>query len=474
MFGPIYRLYVLVVILFGVLVFATSWWTVFGAEDLRDNPANRRPLLEQARVKRGLIKAADGTVLARSVKRSDDTFTRRYPQGTLLSHVVGYSFLRYGQAGLERSRNAELTGERDEITSVFDELTGERRVGDDVITTLDPDAQRTAIDALGGQKGAVVALDPDSGAVKVMASYPQFDPNDIPRTLSRLNRDPGSPLLNRATQGRYAPGSTFKVVTAAAALDSGRYTPDSVVDGSSPKEISGVPLSNAGGASFGPITLTSALTQSVNTVWAQVGESLGKRTMAKYMQRFGFYRRPPLDYPPGQRFASGEFGRDGELLSPTSDRIDVGRMAIGQDKLQVTPLQMAMVAAAVAGDGTLARPHLTDRVVDPDGRVREDFGRSVFSRVMKRDTAAALREMMSNVVREGTGTAAALSGIQVAGKTGTAERGDGTNQVWFIGLAPGDDPQVAIAVTVERTDGQGGTVAAPIAKQVLEKLLGNQ
>jgi len=473
MFAPIYRLYVLFVALFGVLVFATSWWTVFGAESLRENTANRRPLLEQARIKRGLIKAADGTVLARSVQRADDTWTRRYPQGTLLSHAVGYSFLRYGQAGLERSRNEALTGERDEITSVFDQLTGERKVGDDVITTLDPDAQRTAIDALGGQKGSVVALDPDSGAVRVMASYPQFDPNDIPRTLGRLNRDPDSPLLNRATQGRYAPGSTFKVVTAAAALDTGRFKPDSVVDGSSPKEISGVPLFNSGGASFGSITLTEALTQSVNTVWAQVGETLGKRTMARYMQRFGFYNRPPLDYPAGQRFASGEFF-EGELLSPTSDRIDVGRMAIGQDKLQVTPLQMAMVAAAVAGDGTIARPHLTDRVVDPDGRVRDDIGRTTFSRVMKRDTAATLREMMSNVVREGTGTAAALSGIQVAGKTGTAERGDGTNQVWFIGLAPVEDPQVAIAVTVERTDGQGGTVAAPIAKQVLEKLIGNQ
>jgi peptidoglycan glycosyltransferase len=135
---------------------------------------------------------------------------------------------------------------------------------------------------------------------------------------------------------------------------------------------------------------------------------------------------------------------------------------------------MAMVASAVANDGTLARPHFTDRIVDPDGRVREQIGRSVFSRVMKKETAATLRDMMSNVVREGTGTAAALSGIQVAGKTGTAERGDGTNQVWFIGLAPVNNPKIAIAVTVERSTGQGGTVAAPIAKQVLQKLLGGQ
>jgi penicillin-binding protein A len=472
MFGPIYRLYVVVVVLFAVLVFATSWWTVFGADSLRHNPHNQRSLLEQARIKRGDIRSADGTVLARSVKRHDGTFTRRYPQGRLLSHVIGYSFIRYDQVALERDYNDALTGERDDITSIVDELRGKRQEGDDLRTTLDTQAQRTAIDALGGQKGAVVALDPSTGAIKVMASFPQFDPNDIPQTLGRLNQDPDAPLLNRATQGRYAPGSTFKVVTASAAIDSGRFTPDSVVNGDSPKEISGVPLSNSGGQAFGDITLTTALTNSVNTVWAQVGEALGRKTMAKYMERFGFYARPPLDYPAGQRFASGEFDRRGDLLSPTSPQIDVGRMAIGQDKLQVTPLQMAMVAGAVGNDGELVRPHFGDRTVDPDGRTVDDVGTTLYHRVMKAETAAKVKEMMSNVVKEGTGTAAALSGIQVAGKTGTAERGDGTNQVWFIGLAPVENPKIAIAVTVERSDGEGGTVAAPIAKQVLEALLG--
>jgi penicillin-binding protein A len=192
--------------------------------------------------------------------------------------------------------------------------------------------------------------------------------------------------------------------------------------------------------------------------------------------------RPPLDYPPSQRDPSGEF-RNGRLLSPTSERIDVGRMAIGQDNapcegqrggtcgLKVTPLQMAMVAAAVANAGTLVKPHFTDRIVDPDGRVSDDVGTSPFRRVMQRNTARQVAEMMSNVVREGSGTAAALSGIQVAGKTGTAERPDGSNQVWFIGFAPVDDPRIAVAVTVERSDGTGGVVAGPIAKQVLEVLL---
>jgi penicillin-binding protein A len=471
MFKPIYRLYVVVVVLFTVLIFATSWWTVFGADSLRNNPSNRRQLLEQARIKRGLIKAADGTVLARSVKRSDGTFTRRYPQGQLLSHAIGYSFIRFGQAGTERARNAALTGERDDITSIVDELRGKRQEGDDVLTTLEPSAQRVAIEQLAQRKGAVVAMDPKTGAVKVMASYPQYDPNKVPDIFGRLNRDPDAPLLNRTTQGQYPPGSTFKVVTATAALDSGKFTPDSVLNGDSPKDISGFPLSNSGGQSFGDITLTTALTNSVNTVWAQVAQNVGKRTMAKYMERFGFYARPPLDYPAGQRYVSGVFTQRG--LTPVfSNLVDVGRVGIGQGGLLATPLQMAMVASAVANGGVLVRPHLTDRIVDPDGRVTDRIGTTKYHRVMSHGTSDKLTEMMANVVREGTGTAAALSGIEVAGKTGTAEVENGaTNQVWFIGFAPRDDPKVAVAATVERSDGEGGTVAAPIAKAVMESLL---
>ena len=468
MSAPITRLYVLVLVLFGTLVFATSWWTVFGAKGLDDNRFNRRELLEEARIKRGLIKARDGKVLARSVPARGETYRRTYPEGDLFSHAVGYSFTDLGRSGLERSRNDPLTGENEEITSLIDELRGRAREGDDVITTLDSEAQRAAVDALDGQRGSIVALDPRTGAVRVMVSIPQFDPNDYPRESRALNRAEGSPLLNRATQGRYPPGSTFKVVTAAAAIDSGSFTPDSQVNGDTGKVISGVPLANSGGASFGTIDLTTALTNSVNTVWAEVAEKLGKRTMGRYMTRFGFYAKPPLDYPADERAASGEYA-NGRLLSPNSDQIDVGRMGIGQDKLQVTPLEMAMVAGAVANGGKLVEPHLTDRIVDRDGRIVEDVDTSERT-VMKRSTAETLGRMMGNVVKEGTGTAAALSGVDVAGKTGTAEVG-GSNQAWFIAFAPVDRPTVAIAATVERTDGQGGTVAAPIAKQVIEALL---
>lgn len=477
--APARRLYLLITALFAVLIFATTWWTVARPESLRDNPQNKRALIEEQRIRRGTIRAADGTVLARSVRGPDETWTRRYSEADLgVSQAIGYSYTNLGRVGLERSRNDDLIGETNEIESLVDDLMGREQVGYDVTTTIDLDAQRVALEQLAGRKGAVVALEPDTGRVRVMASVPGFDANSVrdPKTFRQLNRDEDSPLFNRATQASYAPGSTFKVVTAAAALDTGRYTPDSIVDGNSPREISGVPLANFGDKSWGDITLTTALTNSVNTVFAEIGEDLGKATMAKYMTRFGFYAKPPLDYPGDQMLASGEYAK-GRLLEPESRLIDVGRMAIGQDKLQVTPLQMATVAGVVANGGVRVAPRLTEKVVDRDGRVVERIEPEEEERVMSARAAGELGQMMENVVREGTGTAAALSGIDVAGKTGTAEKNPSTdlNQPWFIGYAPAEDPQVAIAVTIEDSiGGQGGTVAAPVAKAVLEALLGSE
>lgn len=471
---PLRRLFLVFVLLFGVLVGFTSWWTVFGAEDLKEKPSNRRPLLKAQRIPRGLILAEDGTKLAtnrRTGNRETKRYYRVYPQSRLFSHAVGYSYVSRGSAGIERSYNDELIGEHDEIESIIDQLGGGVKEGDDIRTHLHAGAQRAAIQGLAGRRGSIVALDPDTGAVKVMVSLPDFDPNSIPSQFKQLNSDSASPLFNRATQARYPPGSTFKVVTAAAALDSGRYNPGSIVDGRNGKPVSGVPLQNSGGADFGAISLTDALTNSVNTVWGEVGEKLGKRTMLEYMERFGFLSEPPLDYPRSQITPSGIY--DGQALLDEDDSIDIGRVAIGQERLQVTPMQMAMVAGAVANDGVLMRPRIVDRVVEPDGSVRSRIRPRRQGRVISKESADELRGMMSKVVEEGTGTASALAGIRSGGKTGTAEVDNGaSNQAWFIAFAPLDDPEVAIAVTVERTQGQGGTIAAPIAKQVMQALLG--
>jgi penicillin-binding protein A len=473
------QLFGLFVLLFAVLVAFTSYWSVLDAEGLEDNPNNRRALIREQKVPRGLILAADGrTELARSVPRGrgeDRVFVRTYPTGGLFSHPVGYSFIRNGRISLEQSRNDALAGEEDEFESIFTGLEGREREGLDVVTNLSVPGTEAAVAALGGRKGAVVAIEPQTGKVRVMVSIPEYDANLIPTEFGRLNNDPNKPTLNRTTQELYPPGSTFKVVTATAALDSGKVDPESVIDGSSPREISGVPLANAGGQSFGPISFTDALTNSVNTVFAQVGENIGRGTLVDYMKRFGFYEDPELDYPDTQMIPSGVIDGDGDYVE---DGFDVGRVAIGQGGLEgeirAAPLQMAQVAAAVANGGRLMRPRLTDRIVRKDGRVAERVLPDLQSRVMQPETAEQMTAMMSRVVEEGTGTAAALSGITVAGKTGTAEVGANREftQPWFIGFAPVENPRVAVAVTLERTTGEGGTVAAPVAAQVLEALLG--
>jgi penicillin-binding protein A len=473
--GPILRLYGTVAVLFGVLVGFTSYWSVFAADDLRDEPANHRDELQEQRIKRGTIRTVDGTVVAKSNKRSDETYRRTYPQGELFGHPVGYSYANLGTSGLEDYYDDRLVGRRSELVTVFDSLLGHEQVGQDLETTLDADAQRIAMDGLAGSasgKGAAVAMDLDTGAIRVMASVPGYDPNDLDdqATFSRLaNDEENTPLFNRSTQGLFPPGSTFKTVTATAALDSGKYTPDSVVNGDTGKEISGVPLENAGGESFGDISLTTALTNSVNTVWAEVGETLGGETMNEYMERFGFNEAPPVDLPAAQLPRSG-VRIDGKLKKASDSDVDVGRTAIGQANLLVSPLQMATVAQTIGNGGVRMEPYLVSKAFDADGRTKLDHDPERAERVMSEETSAALTEMMKNVVREGTGTAAALSGVEVAGKTGTAEidPAAGINDAWFIGFTD----EHAVAVMVERVQSQGGIAAAPIAKSILESLDG--
>ena len=482
---PIIRLYGLVVLLFALLVGFTSRWTIFEASALRNNSLNERTRLEQERIERGSILADDGTVLARSVRGAEGVYQRVYPTGELFAQPIGFDYLEpdLGSTGVERFRNKELSGQNGtNLQSVLDQLQGKEPQGQKVITTLDPSAQRVARAALGDHEGAVVALDPRTGAVRVMVSTPSYNPNALRSPASKAEQDremnaspPTRSELNRAVQFGYAPGSTFKIVTATAAIDTGEYTPESTVDGRDNILVSGKLLQNDNGESFGPITLTYALAHSVNTVYAQVAEHVGKRALGRYMERFGFDRKPQLDYPADEMSASGEY-HGGSIVAPTSPSVDVGRLGIGQDKLVVTPLQMAEVAAAVANHGRLMVPHLTQRIVDAEGRTVQTISPRVQSVVMKPSTASALTSMMEAVVKEGTGTAAQIPGIQVAGKTGTAQTqfGDSINNVWFIAFAPAADPRVAVAVTLQAVPGEGATFAAPVARAVIENLLRSQ
>jgi len=467
--AQITRLFAVIVVLFALLVLWTTRWTVLDSKSLQNNALNARTLVQELRIKRGRILADDHEVLARSVPQPGGTWGRFYPTRSLFSQAVGYSLPREGRAaGLELSRGPELRGLQRGLSSVFGPLTS-HRVGDDVYTSLDPKAQQVALQGLAGRAGSVVALDPRTGAIKAMVAIPGYD-NNRPNATG-----PGISTLNRSTQGQYPPGSTFKVVTAVAAIDSGKFTPNSMVNGKSPIPVSGVPLSNDNNQSFGTIDLTTALTFSVNTVWAQVAQTVGRATMTKYMKRFGFYSKPPLDYPKSEIVASRPYAPNGRPYPPGSPNEDIGRIGIGQGGLLVTPMQMAMVASAVADGGRLMAPHFASRVVDQDGRTVETIKPRVYHQVMKQSTATEVAQMMRRVVEEGTGTPAQLGGIDVAGKTGTASigvAGSNLTQPWFIGFAPVQDPKVAIAVTIERTQGGfGGTVAAPIARSVIQTLL---
>ena len=485
---PITRIYIAVLVLFALLVAFTSNWSVFDAEELEAKTENKRPLLEAQQIERGKIFSSDGELIAESIPEGEGEslrYVRQYPKGELFGNPIGYSFFTEGSTGFERAEENVLTGNENEFVSLIDQIRGQSQEGSDIVTTLDAGAQQLATDLLSQQEspGAIVAIEPQTGAVKVMASTPGFDPNRIPQDIGKLTKAEAevSPLFNRATQSTYPPGSTFKVVTAAAALDSGAIAPDDLLSGASPQTFSGVELENAGNAQFGEIPLEEALTNSVNTWFAQAGERVGAETLIEYMERFGFEADPEVELPDDQKIASGIYNSAGELVG---SGFDIARVAIGQGgeegQILASPLQMAQVAATVANGGTLMRPTLIQEVKDPDGRVTEELDPEEQSEVMSEDTAGQLASAMTSVVDEGTAAALAddLGGTTFAGKTGTAEIGDlseGINQPWFIGFAPADDPQIAVAVTTQGCAGCfGGEVAGPMATAVMNDLLSGE
>lgn len=479
------RLAVAALVLVTALIVGTTYWQAWAAPNLADRQDNAIKVVAQFTIKRGLIYAGDGvTRLAVNRQRrvSGQTFYfRRYPKGELTAHAVGYSTQERARTGLEQSRNDYLTGANANLSTVldttFDELRGKTITGNDVITTIRWRAQQVALRALGGQCGAVVALEPSTGKVLVLASSPSYDPNLVESNFAAVQRGRGAcpiaPLLNRGTAGLFIPGSTFKVVTAAAALDSGRYSTESTfVDPGYCIEY-GQRVNNYDTSSpFGRVSFSTALQQSINSSFCEMGKELGPKVILDYARRFGFYEDPPVDLPSDERLPSGLY-QNGRLVPESEEgRADPGRLAFGQERMLVTPMQMAMVAAAVANKGVVMEPYLTDRIKAPDGSIVQKLEPDELRRAIKAETAADLTAMMESVVSGGTGTAAQIAGVRVAGKTGTAETGrQGRNVAGFIAFAPVDNPQVAIAVYLQNQSGTGGTVAAPVAKQIMEALL---
>ena len=476
-------------VLIAALIVGTTYWQTWANASLAERQDNDIRLVADFTIKRGKIYAADGrTVLATNVKKKvggKTLYFRRYPKGSIFSDIVGYSTQSRNRAGIERSYNDYLTGSNANLDTVFrsalDKLRGTTVTGNDLQLTIRPGAQYIAQRALQGKCGAVVAIEPSTGRVLVMATNPSYNPNLIENHFAQATRSRApcrGALLNRATAGKYPPGSTFKIITAAAALDTRRFTPDSQFYDPGYCEEYGQRVRNAGNPeapeTFGHVDFNFAFEHSVNSVFCNVGKTLGAGTVLKYAERFGFYSLPPLETPENERVESGLYNR-GKLFKPKRPQfqVDPGRLAFGQERLEVTPMQMAMVGATVANGGVTMRPHLIEKVVSPGGNTVTHFRPEKLGRPIGARTAGELAHMMELAVQGGTGTAAQIPGVRLAGKTGTAETGrSGVNTTWFVTFAPVEKPQVAIAVVVEnQRGGFGGTVAAPIAKQVMEALL---
>ena len=487
------RLALVGLVLIALLIVWTTYWQTWAAAGLADRQDNAIKLVAQFSIKRGLIRAADGEILAtnrrKKTKSGQTIFFRRYPKGSLFAHVVGYSTVSRARTGLEASENDFLTGSNTNLKSVIDttlaKLSGATIKGNTLWLTIRPSGQRVAMQQLAGKCGAAVALDPRTGAVLTMASQPSFNPNAVESNFSSILRtrapcSPASPLRNRATDYPLTPGSTFKVITTAAALDSGHYLPDSrFIDKGYCTEY-GQKVHNFADQGnvevFGSVDFLQAFEHSINAVFCEIGKAIGAGRILGATKQFGFYEDPPLETPGNERSPSGLYNR-GKLYYPSdpATQVDPGRLAFGQERMLATPEQMAMVAAAVANKGVIMEPHAVDRIVSPSGGIVTRPKPRKYKRAMTTRTADDLTRMMEAVVTGGTGTAAQIPGVRVAGKTGTAEVGAGgrgsANTTWFIAFAPVGAPRVAIAVVLQDQTGSGGTTAAPIAKAVMEAIL---
>lgn len=488
------------VVCFAALFVQLNWLQIFGADRLEANPNNTRAIIRDFGRDRGTIATAEGVIVAQSVEVDGDLEReRRYPEGDLYAHATGYHSFNFGATGVEKVYNELLAGRTDEqrYGDLGVLLTGEDPTGN-LTLTLRHDVQQVARDALGDRNGSVVAIDPRDGSILALWSYPSYDPNLIATTdldaasdafAALRDLDPVAPDLAKSYRQSFAPGSTFKVVTAAAGLSSGVATPASPVFEASSSYTP--PLTSSAIANFGGSTcggdIAEGLRVSCNTVFAELAaEYLGPGPLVGQAEAFGFNDTPPIDLtsPARSRFPSdfGAFLRASDV-QPDADIVEdtprLAQTAIGQNDVSATPLQMALVAAAVANEGVIMRPHVMDEVRNRDGDVVEDYSPSVWKVALRPSVAQALRTMMVDVVTAGTAGGLAVPGFQVGGKTGTAETlaaSDDTHS-WIIGFAgpPGEAPTVAVAVIVEAVAGQGqitgGTVAAPIAQQVLAAAL---
>lgn len=465
------RTFYLFVAGFVALVGVLAYWQVYARESLATDPANRLQSRRIQEVPRGLILAGDGeTELARSEQNNSGNYDRVYPEGPLFADVTGYWSTKYGASGLEISQNNNLSGagEPETLDELINQVSGGPQAGNDIELTLDPELQRIAYDGLASSstgRGAVVALNPKNGEILSLVSYPSFDPNNIDENFEELAQDPSFPLVNRATQGLYPPGSTFKVITASAALKAGVKPSDKYKDNGT-YETPGYTVYNYRGREYGEQTFEQALGNSVNTIFARIGnESVGAKALSQTAEDFGFddpYEDFALPVTPG-------------YFNPPPDQWDQGNVAqssFGQQTVNGTVFEMANIAGAIANGGTMMQPRLVREVRSPDGVILDKPTSRVRNKALDEETTSTLNDMMQKAITE-VETGAEIPGVKVAGKTGTAEAGGGEIHSWFISFAPADDPEIAVAVIVENGQ-EGYKQAVPIARRLMEARLKSQ
>lgn len=432
------------------------YFNMFEAARISENPYNRRQWDDERFVTRGKIYDSDGLVLAETVSHDDGTSERVYSQGRLYSHIIGYYSQLYGKSLLEREYDSYLLGKGD--LSIF---SGDKRRGFDLNLTISNSLQKCAYNQMKGKSGALAALDPKTGRVLAMVSLPDFEPSAsaLESAWSSIVEDEQSPLLPRAFQGLYPPGSTYKTVTAAAAYENGME--GRMFNDVGSFSVGNVTVENYGKEKYGEITLERGFQVSSNQVFCTVGYELGAEKMLEISKRFGVDTQPEFDLEMSES----------RIQYKKMTNTDSALVAIGQGQLLVTPLEMAVICSAVANGGSVLRPYLVDSITKNNTTTVSEGKTNILGQAISADCAEYVRDRMVETVERGTGTKAAIRGVTVAGKTGTAENEKGKDHAWFIGFAPAEDPQIAVAVILEYDGRSGGVSAAPIAREVMKQYL---
>ncbi|HHX22886.1 MAG TPA: peptidoglycan glycosyltransferase [Thermoanaerobacterales bacterium] len=451
--------------LFISLIIYLTYFTAVERERLIKSSYNRRLWEQEEKVMRGTIYDRKGKPLAETGIEGDYK-KRIYNGGKSIGPIVGYSERTLGRAGLEDVYNGELLGitEKDPMMLLRQKILGVSKRGSDLYLTIDLELQQTAYDMFYNRKGALVALDPKTGQILAMVSSPGFDPSTIQEDWETLSKDEAKPLINRATQGLYPPGSSFKIITLAAALENNPeienqtyYTPGYI-------KINGSIIRDSEHLWPGEYDLSTAFRYSSNTVFIQIGQQVEREKMISIVEAFGFNTNIKTDIP----VAKSTFPRSSIIVS----NVEMAESFIGQGKILSTPLQMAKATAIIANKGKDIKPYVIQKVVSPLGNAIDMKPSVTMTQVVNQQVAEKVKDLMVDVVRNGTGTKAFINNIEVAGKTGSAENPHGIAHAWFVGFAPAEDPKIAVAVVVENA-GSGGTHAGPIAREIILKYLSN-